>query len=759
MPTSTSKSTTTKTSSSSFIPTFLSSSRKTNDNVMNTVRSRRKMFLYSQPSDASDVVHGEDHDDSDRKDDIFGYPQEDDVDSKEQDQDEPEPERKSVIGNPRPAKQKPTSLWEEIGGDKKTLLLHENKKKEDEGVPRFSKMRWKKKSFLMMQDVRKEMTKNRKRAPKKAEEVAVRLHQWYEYEKEQQQEESINSTGMADPAAEDGPAEDSLLSMMESSVLQAYNLYIHALARSSLPGAGYMAEDILLEMKSKGIPANVVTYTSILDAHARSPNDGGAQAAEDFLFRLMQTGLAEENLNELTCDTILNAWAQERTMESAEHAEMILLRLEESQLANVRPTPNSYATVMNAFAKVGSTQAAERAVALLARMIRRTSVEVEEVKAGRRSKKSLQKNGIVRPDTVTFNACINAWATSRDPRAGKKAMEILEQMKEISTSEDSSDFDAHPDTVTYNTVLSCWSHCGDKNAALQAERVVKNMRKISEQNSMSKVHANTVTFNTVLHAWSQSKLPNAASRAEELIGYMIQSNDPNIAPDVYSFNCVIDALSKSKESYKARRAREWLDRLHEKHVQSPESNLKPTTSTYNTVLNACAFSAQRTTQEEQREALKIAVGSFASMPRERIKRDTVTYGTMLKCFANLVPKGDVRNRMALQVFQECCEEGMVGELVWNEIRRSVPPQLIQQTCQFKRECGSMEVSDLPMEWRVNNKGDRPKPQTQEKPRRSKKTGSSSSNRRQPKVKEEAVSVKPKFFLIEKSFSSDKDMIF
>lgn len=338
-------------------------------------------------------------------------------------------------------------------------------------------------------------------------------------------------------------------------------------------------------------------------------------------------------------------------------------------------------------------------------------------------------------------------------------MEIFEQMKKFSAT-DEFGYDAQPDTVTYNTILSCWSHCGDRNAALQAEKIVKEMRTIRQQSiDSTAVNPNTVTFNNVLHAWSQSKLPNAACRAEELIEYMMQSNDPTIAPDVYSFNCVMDALSKSKEPHKARRTREWLDRSQDMYDETQNPNLKPTQIEYNTVLNACAFSARRTSQEEQREALKIAVSTFASMPGQGVRRDTVTYGTMLKCFANLIPKGDVRNRMALQVFQECCDEGMVGNLVWNEIRRAIPLKLLQEACQLKRACGSLEVQDLPPAWCVNNKRDKPKPLTMRQEARSKKTRSSSSPNPKAKGEKEVTKEKPKVFIVERSFSSDKDMIF
>jgi hypothetical protein len=250
----------------------------------------------------------------------------------------------------------------------------------------------------------------------------------------------------------------------------------------------------------------------------------------------------------------------------------------------------------------------------------------------------------------------------------------------------------------------------NKNAALQAEKIVKEMRTFDQRlSSTTKVYVDTVTFNNVLHARSQqSKLPNTAGRAEDLLEYMIHSNDFKIAPINCCFNCVMDALSNSNEPHKGRRAREWLDRLKIVYGKTKRPNLKPTHIEYNTVLNACAFSVHRTFQDEQREALKIAVGTFASMPREGVERYTVSYGTMLKCFANLIPKGDVRSRMALQVFQGCCDEGLVGSLVWNETRRAVP---LQVSCQLLWECGSLEVKDLPMEWRINNSRDKPKPQT------------------------------------------------
>ena len=166
---------------------------------------------------------------------------------------------------------------------------------------------------------------------------------------------------------------------------------------------------------------------------------------------------------------------------------------------------------------------------------------------------------------------------------------------------------------------------------------------------------------------------------------MIQADDIEIKPDIYSFTCVMNAWAKSKEEpHKAFHTRQLLDQLIETHQKALQNSdrrkaraLQPTAIPYNTVLNACAFSALKTSQDEQREAIKIAVDTYKDMSslesrsgqkgnQRMVFRDTVTYGLMLKAIANLMPKGKIRNQMAIQIFQECCNDGLVGFLVWNE---------------------------------------------------------------------------------------------
>jgi hypothetical protein len=445
---------------------------------------------------------------------------------------------------------------------------------------------------------------------------------------------------------------------------------------------------------------------------------------------------------------------------------------------------------MNAWANVGSFEAAEQAEATLESLVKRAKADKKE-NANYDDERS--RLVLVRPDTIVFNSVIQCWATSGDVRAGKKSLRLLEQMKELagtSSSENNGDeeeklyFDTHPDIITYNTVISAWSHCGKKNAAPRAEKIVKDLvmeqqkdqEVDSENGGKTPVVANTITFNTVLHAWQRSKLPGATDRAEQLLEYMIQSNNPEIQPDVYSFTCVMDTWAKSNEPNKAFHTRKLLDRLIKMRQEALENRdkrradvLLPTQIPYNTVLNACAFSALTTPQEEQREAIQIAVDTYKSMSSREsssrrngdksiVSRDAVTYGLMLKSIANLMPKGTVRSRMALQIFQECCDDGLVGFIVWNAMRRAVPSKLLQEVYGFKRQCGSLEVEDLPKEWTKNcrERGSNKQRHRKQNDRNMKTKGKYNKEKSgdpDPSNKQHADTT----FIIERSFETGKDM--
>ena len=178
----------------------------------------------------------------------------------------------------------------------------------------------------------------------------------------------------------------------------------------------------------------------------------------------------------------------------------------------------------------------------------------------------------------------------------------------------------------------------------------------------------------------------------------------------------------------------------ELHEDDGSYDTRPNVIVYNTVLNACAFSA-RGSEEERRQALQIAVETFNQMRGGKyVSPDAVSYGNMLKCCANLMPPGDQRTAMASRLFASCCDEGLVGGIALDEIRRSIPPRAFlplladcgyDKPIQQRRKAHSVELRELPREWTKNVKrGDmasrqrgsfaKPKPRRQRQHRRRQK---------------------------------------
>jgi hypothetical protein len=538
--------------------------------------------------------------------------------------------------------------------------------------PPLSRSKFKKKSYLLLQDVATCLQRNEHpKALRKAKEMVQRIDRM------------------------------SLLLNNEewtrATRLQAHNLWMHVIAKQqpqSNQKLGPQAETILRQLQSSStLDPNLVSYATVMDAYAQdAKNDPESpKHVERIFFEWLdvidhqvsvtfRNQVVDGQLASVASDTVLHAWVNQGTVEGAQRALELLQRLEtisqsRASKAWCRPTLYSYATVVHGLATCqGGVGAAKQASDIVNRLLN--------------NDKTLR----VVPDVILYNAVMHAWANSDDETAGQEAMSWLTQMK-INGQ--------YPDVISYNTVLSAWSHSGHVNAGPQTEKILKDMMAAHEKKPESAPAPNSVSYNNILHAWSKSTLEGAVTRAEMVLRYMIKTGKKEIRPDVYSFTSVLNALAKSKEANKAVRSQALLTEMLDLYATTKDPNLRPSHIPFNTVLNAAAFSALQTSEQEQREALKVAVQTFKRMRDELIEPDTVAYGNLLKCFANLMPAGQARTDFALQLFDRCCEKGLVGEFVWNEVRRAVPPNLLVDRVKLRvrKPLSAVKVTELPLQWR------------------------------------------------------------
>mmetsp|Transcript_25010 Transcript_25010/g.28937 ORF Transcript_25010/g.28937 Transcript_25010/m.28937 type:complete len:694 (-) Transcript_25010:22-2103(-) len=540
-----------------------------------------------------------------------------------------------------------------------------------------------------------------------------------------------------------------------------YNMLVRALGRSKRGDAPNLAEKMLNQMIAKykktldeDIKPNVVTYTEVIDAYARSKKRNAAEHAERILLSMMEQGDNDIGVlpTSITCDVVINAWARRRNNEGAQRAEHILERMEYLRTmgnVDVQPSTYSFATVISAWAKSKShTEGAERAEYILARMIDFRK-KIASSEGGEEYTKNLY------PDTVVYNSCIDAWARSGDPRAATKAQAIFNEMED-----EAQRGNAHvaPDAITYNTVINCYANSKHVSAAKAAERVLKRMENASDKEG--RIAPNTRTYNQVLKCYATSKLPGSPQRADSILRYMLLSRNEEIQPDAISFCTCLDVWAKSKEPGKAEKSYELLQKLIKLYDVTMSERFKPSTMSYNTVLNCCAFSAFAK-DNEKKKALSIAVSVFTELKQSTIvKPDAVSYGTLIKCISNLVPKGQVRNKMASDIFIKCTEEGLVNGLVFDEIKRAVPSnvttKLLSKPIKSRRKKKPLtqwELRDLPRSWKENVTENKPKKRTSQL----KKESPSKKKTVKEVKKSEEIPIRPFRRITEPSWQSGKDL--
>jgi len=494
-----------------------------------------------------------------------------------------------------------------------------------------------------------------------------------------------------------------------------YNLLVRAYGKLGTPeqaeGILRNLEKIYKDTGDEDVRPTVITYTEVIDAYAKSPRKDSAEKAEAMLLAMMEKAANEDGSfderiapTSITCDAVLNAWARRGTTASAARAEQILERMEYLRTngnMNIQPTAYSFATVITAWAKARfgrdetGKENAERAQFILNRMndFRRQIASQE---------KDSEYAHELEPDSVVYNAVIDAWARSKDPIAGTKAEELLFETEELQRLGGN----IAPDTITYNSVINCHANSGHINGAKNAERILVRMEKAVQSNKEGNVAPDTRTYNQVLKAYSKSSLPGRAQRADMILMHMLQSGNKCIQPDVISFSTCLDVWAKSKEPGKAEKAYTILQKMVQFHASTGIEKMKPNEVTYNTVLNACAFSAF-TSDKEKKKALSIAITLFNEMQNsEIVTPDAITYGMLIKCIANLVPKGNIRNKMASELFIKCKDRGLVNGLVFDEIRRAVPGNDMAKLLggalhqKHKKPLSKWELKDLPRAWKA-----------------------------------------------------------
>lgn len=180
---------------------------------------------------------------------------------------------------------------------------------------------------------------------------------------------------------------------------------------------------------------------------------------------------------------------------------------------------------------------------------------------------------------------------------------------------------------------------------------------------------------------------------------------------------VINAISKSKDERKAQKALQTLRRM-DKLYQAGHTKARPNEVTYTAVLNSCAFPPAVLDARARRKALDVAIFTLQELQGSRYGQpNQITYGTFIKACAELLPDDDDLLRTVVkQAFEQCCQDGQVGDMVLAHLRRAAPKDLYEELLADVDPKG-VTVHDLPPAWRKNLRNPRRRAKRQQSKRR------------------------------------------
>ena len=471
-------------------------------------------------------------------------------------------------------------------------------------------------------------------------------------------------------------------------------------------GTSDLEEDGSKSTRGRGFQPSTTTYNSVLNAFAQAGDAGSAEdifdSMQSFHRNSMESGggpYQHVKPDSRTYNTLMNAYAIKGGAEAGAKALDVLNRMENS--SGVKPNPITYSTAIKALARSASVDpssqsdsngdvlvgecAAYRALNLLKTFENRYILsKTDDEKAN--------GNNLVIPYNSTITAFANAaqHSSSNASSLAEEAESILKRMKAVEGIK--------PDAISHNAAMLAWARTGGQPAALRAELILRSMKNpttvslstvlnawaqadsapkaaalLSEMEKKARfattptrIVPNTVLYNNVLNAWCKSSEPDALENAEALLSRM--ESDPTCKrPDPVSYLTVLNALSKRYVPDRAQRAKAVLDKLLAKHSTELASNHRDglnALNAYNYVLAACAHTPPDASDEDRTSAADILVDTFRQMNHQSQfgGPDQESYTLFLRGCSNLFEDGSEDRRLLIEsTFRVCGQRGLVNE--------------------------------------------------------------------------------------------------
>eukprot|EP00429_Kryptoperidinium_foliaceum_P038536 CAMPEP_0176174888 /NCGR_PEP_ID=MMETSP0120_2-20121206/89597_1 /TAXON_ID=160619 /ORGANISM="Kryptoperidinium foliaceum, Strain CCMP 1326" /LENGTH=846 /DNA_ID=CAMNT_0017512927 /DNA_START=137 /DNA_END=2674 /DNA_ORIENTATION=+ len=305
------------------------------------------------------------------------------------------------------------------------------------------------------------------------------------------------------------------------------------------------------QMMARGDCSKGVCYGTVIKAYARI---GSVQVATEWL---EEARAHEVHLDAACYSALVAAFAKLGMPEKADRLVQQMLR------EGPRPDAACYLAVINGYAKSqgSDTKAAPRIVRLMCEQNVEPNVAALGAalhacaRAGSKGEaeslfKMVVSRGTVVPDSVCYNALINAAVKAGDIKAAERWVDSMFAAR------------VTPNVVTYTTLLHAYARDGDIEAA---ERGMEMMRS-------NRIIPNAVSYSALMQACVKK---GDIDRAEKWFHRMRAAG---VQANAVCYSSILDGCAKIGDWLRAER---WLAAMD-------EDGVTPTVVCFNNVINACA---------------------------------------------------------------------------------------------------------------------------------------------------------------------------
>ena len=242
---------------------------------------------------------------------------------------------------------------------------------------------------------------------------------------------------------------------------------------------------------------------------------------------------------------------------------------------------------------------------------------------------------------LSLNMNLDSLAKSKERGSADRAEQLLLRIEKLYQV---GYYQEKPDVVSYNAVLNAWAKSRERHQC--AQRAETLLQKMEERYACGDkdMKPNVISFNCVLNAFANSSQRGSAQRAEEMLHQMEEmylAGNKNVKPNKVSYHSVMNAYASSKkEKGSVDKARKLFDKMVQIYESGLDDAMKPNLRTFNTLfkayanINTNAHKYQHTDDTKNLTVKKINE-LLLLMQEYKIQPDPYTFGSITKVYANM----------------------------------------------------------------------------------------------------------------------------